>query len=74
MLSVLVRGVYRSGDLVKRGVVRVAIVIGAWELCNGSFKDLLILLASIVWRLLDINGVKLVSGVASEAGVNNRVL
>lgn len=70
----LVRGVCRSIDLFKRGVVRVAIVVGAWELCNGSFEGLLILLASVVWRFLDINLVELIAGVAREAGVNNRVL
>ena len=75
MLNVLVRIVFRVGGLVIiRSMMRVASMIGAWELCDGIFENLVVVLASRLWHFLDIYGVELITSVASEARVNNRIL
>lgn len=53
-------------------MVRVASMIGTWELCDGLFEKVVIYLAPGMWRLFHI--VELVPIVARVAGVNNRVL
>lgn len=70
----LVRSILGDGGQFIRVMVRVASVVGTWELCNSPFEDTVVLLASKMWRFLDIDGVELVPSVASEAGVNNRIL
>jgi len=75
MLNVLVRVVFRVGGLVViRSMVRVVSMVGAWELCDGLFENLVVDLASRMWRFLDIDGVELVSVVIIEATVNDWVL
>jgi hypothetical protein len=55
-------------------MVGVVSMVGTWELRNGPLEDIVVLLESMPWRFLKTNGVELVAGVASKAGVNNRVL
>ena len=52
VLCVFGRVVYRVEGM--RGVMRVVSMVGSWELCDGPFEDVAILVASRPWRLLDI--------------------
>lgn len=70
----LVRIILGDGGQSIRVMVRVASMVGTWKLCNSPFEDVVVLLASKMWRFLDIYGVELVPSVASEARVNNRIL
>jgi hypothetical protein len=69
---VLFRMVFSLGRQPIRVMVRVASMIGTWELCDGLFEKVVIYLAPGMWRLSHI--VQLVPIVARVAGVNNRVL
>jgi len=71
---VIARVVRRVGELVARSMVRVVSMVCTWELCNGSLKEIGVLLAPIRWRLLDVYVVELVPVVAREAAVNDWVL
>lgn len=71
----LVRIVFRVGGLVIiRSMMRVASMVGAWELCDGIFENLVVVLASRLWHFLDIYGVEAVRVVVVEATVNDWVL
>ena len=70
----LVRTILSFGGQPIRVMVRVASMVGTWELCNSPFEDVVVDLACRVWVLLDIYGVKWVPINGSGARVNNRVL
>ena len=70
----LVRIILGDGGQSVRVMVRVARMVGTWELCNSPFEDVVVDLASRVWVFLNIYGVEWVPIDGSGAGVNNRVL